>query len=166
MDTLATPTAAAPILFGAPAPPGELLPWSWAEQRLLAAHTYWIGTTRPDGRPHCRPVWGVWLPDGFWFSTGSLARHNLAANPQITVHLDSGTEVVIIEAVATAVSGAESLRAFLAAYNAKYGWDLFATNDEVADSSGAAGPAYHVRPRLVFGWEADMRAPTRWSFTD
>jgi hypothetical protein len=32
----------------------------------------------------------VWLPDGFWFSTGSLARHNLIANPQITVHLESG----------------------------------------------------------------------------
>jgi hypothetical protein len=26
MDALATPTAAPPVLFGAPAPPGELLP--------------------------------------------------------------------------------------------------------------------------------------------
>ena len=47
MDALATPTAAPPILYGAPAPPGELLPWSWAEQRLVAARTYWIATTRP-----------------------------------------------------------------------------------------------------------------------
>jgi hypothetical protein len=23
-----------------------------------------------------------------------------------------------------------------------------------------------VRPRVVFGWDADMQAPTRWSFTD
>jgi hypothetical protein len=82
------------------------------------------------------------------------------------VHLDSGTEVVIVEGAARAVSGTESLRAFVAVYNAKYSWDLFTTNDGVADSSGAAGPAYHVRPRLVFGWEADMRAPTRWSFAD
>jgi hypothetical protein len=78
LDALATPTAAPPVMFGAPAPPGELLPWSWAQQRLETARTYWIATTRPDSRPHCRPVWGVWLPDGFWFSTGSLARHNLA----------------------------------------------------------------------------------------
>ena len=69
MDALATPTAAPPVLYGAPAPPGDLLPWSWAEQQLVTARTYWIATTRPDGRPHCRPVWGVWLPDGFWFST-------------------------------------------------------------------------------------------------
>jgi len=106
----------------------------------------------------------VWLPDGFWFSTGSLARHNLVANPQITVHLDSGDQVVIVEGVAVAVSGAARLQAFLAAYNPKYGWDLAAAGDGVADSAGAAGPAYRVRPRVVFGWDADMRAPTRWSF--
>ncbi|UQT57067.1 pyridoxamine 5'-phosphate oxidase family protein [Streptomyces durmitorensis] len=46
--------------------PGELLPWAWAAQRLTAARTYWIATTRPDGRPHTRPVWGVWLEDGLW----------------------------------------------------------------------------------------------------
>jgi Pyridoxamine 5'-phosphate oxidase len=110
MDALATPTAAPPVLYGAPAPPGDLLPWSWAEQRLVAARTYWIATTRPDGRPHCRPVWGVWLADGFWFSTGSLARHNLAANPQITVHLESGDQVVIVEGVAAAVTGQRGCR--------------------------------------------------------
>ena len=166
MDALATPTAASPVLFGAPAPPGELLPWSWAEQQLVAARNYWIATTRPEGRPHCRPVWGVWLPDGFWFSTGSLARHNLAANPQITVHLESGNQVVILEGVAAAVTGASRLQAFLAAYNPKYDWDAAATDDEVTDSAGATGPAYRVRPRVVFGWDADMRAPTRWSFAD
>jgi hypothetical protein len=166
MDALPTPTAASPVLFGAPAPPGDLLPWAWAKQRLAAARNYWIATTRPDGRPHCRPVWGVWLADGFWFSTGSLARRNLAANPQITVHLESGDEALIVEAVAAAITGAEKLQPFLAAYNAKYGWDLFATDDGVADSAGAAGPAYRVRPRVVFGWDVGMRAPTRWRFPD
>jgi hypothetical protein len=149
-----------------PAPPGDLLPWSWAEQRLVAARTYWIATTRPDGRPHCRPVWGVWSPDGFWFSTGSLARHNLAASPQITVHLESGDQVVIVEGDAAAVTGADRLQGFLAAYNPKYDWDAAATDEGVTDSAGAAGPAYQVRPRVVFGWDADMRAPTRWSFAD
>ena len=139
MDALATPTAASPVLYGAPAPPGDLLPWSWAQQQLVAARNYWIATTRPDGRPHCRPVWGVWLADGFWFSTGSLARHNLAANPQITVHLESGDQVVIVEGVAAAVTGAGRLQAFLAAYNPKYDWDAAATDDGVTDSAGLPG---------------------------
>jgi hypothetical protein len=25
-------------------------------------------------------------------------------------------------------------------------------------------PVFRVRPRVVFGWDADLRAPTRWSF--
>jgi Pyridoxamine 5'-phosphate oxidase len=165
MDALATPTAAPPVLYGAPAPPGELLPWSWAERRLVTARHYWIATTRPNGRPHARPVWGVWLPDGFWFSTGSLARHNLAANPQITLHLESGSQVVIVDGVAAAVTGAGTLQAFLTAYNQKYDWGATATDEGVIDSAGAAvTPAYQVQPRVVFGWEADLRAPTRWSF--
>jgi len=81
------------------------------------------------------------------------------------VHLESGTEVVIVEGVA-AVAGVVRLEAFLADYNSKYGWDAFATDEGVAGSSGAAGPAYRVRPRVVFGWDTDLRTATRWSFAD
>jgi len=65
----------------------------------------WIATTRPDGQPHSRPVWGVWLDITFYFSTGSLATQNLAAQSAITVHLESGNEVVIIEGTAQQVTG-------------------------------------------------------------
>jgi hypothetical protein len=65
-----------------------------------------------------------------------------------------------------AVTGADPLRAFLAADNTKYDWDTVATDVGVADSSGAAGPAYRVRPRVVFGWDTDLRTATRWSFAD
>jgi hypothetical protein len=109
----------------------------------------------------------LWLPDGFWFSTGSLARHNLLTNPQITMHLESGDQVVIVEGVASLLTGAGRLQEFLAAYNQKYDWDAVATDEGVIDSAGAAvTPVYQVQPRLVFGWDADMRLPTRWSFTD
>src|SRR6266511_4118734 len=55
------------------------LPWRWATTRLTAARSYWIATTRPDGRPHTRPVWGVWLDGRFYFSTGSLAARKVSA---------------------------------------------------------------------------------------
>ena len=48
-----------------------LFPWSQVSDRMLAAHIYWIGTTRPNGRPHVMPVWGVWLDETFYFSTGA-----------------------------------------------------------------------------------------------
>jgi hypothetical protein len=162
-----TPTAATPLLYGAPAPPGELLAWSWAERRLVAARHYWIATTRPDGRPHTRPVWGAWLADGFWFSTGSLARGNLRTNPQITLHLERGDQVVIVEGVAAPVTGAGRLRAFVAAYNQKYDWGAAATDEGFIDSPGGpVTPVFRVRPRVVFGWDTDLRAPTRWSYAD
>jgi hypothetical protein len=38
-----------------------LLPWSWAEERLLAVHDYWLATVHPDGRPHVMPVEPRWI---------------------------------------------------------------------------------------------------------
>ena len=50
------------------------------------------------------PVWGVWLDDAFFFSTGRKSRkgQNLAANPACTVANDDGEEAVIVEGVASA----------------------------------------------------------------
>jgi hypothetical protein len=143
---------------------GELLPWNWAQERLAQARTYWIATTRLDGCPHCRPVWGVWLEEGFYFSTGSLAAENLATNHGITVHLESGDQVLILEGVAERAQQPDALDRFVRAYNAKYGWDISPTEDGVADSKGNAGPAFLVRPRVAFGWLKDLTNATRWSF--
>jgi hypothetical protein len=159
----AEPTPAAPILFGVQMPPGDLLPWSWALERLLGARNYWIATVRPDGRPHARPVWGVWQESRFWFSTGSLARHNLLVNPEITVHLENGDEVLVLEGIAEPVAG-EVLAPALPAYNVKYSWTARATETGLTDDQGTVGPAFAVMPRVVFGWESDMRTPTRWTF--
>lgn len=165
MPVLPAPVPSGPILFGVPAPPGALLSWAWAEQRLVGAREYWIATTRPDGRPHCRPVWGVWLADGFRFSTGSLATANLAANGEITVHLGDGQEVVILEGTARVDTERGSLQAMCDVYGPKYDYPISPTDDgAVRDAGGLGGPVHHVTPRVVFGWERDMTSPTRWTF--
>ncbi|UJW30954.1 pyridoxamine 5'-phosphate oxidase family protein [Saccharothrix sp. AJ9571] len=162
---LARPRVSAPAMFGAPAPAGALLPWEWAHQRLVEARDYWIATTRPDGRPHCRPVWGVWLADGFWFSTGSGAVRNLAADDRITVHLEDGQEVVIVEGVARTGRDREALQAMCDAYGPKYDYPISPREDgTVADASGLGGPAFLVLPQVVFGWGRDMTSPTKWTF--
>ena len=80
---LATPKASRPFMPGygiLDADSGRgLLPWSWAVERLSKSRNYWIASTWPDGRPHCVPVWGVWLDDGFYFSSGERSRK--ARNP-------------------------------------------------------------------------------------
>src|SRR5579884_1968676 len=100
------------------------LPWAHAEGRLEDALNYWLATTRPDGRPHVTPVWGVWVSDALYFDgipTSRWAR-NLAANPAIAVHLESATDMVIQEGtVEDTVTDADLAARIVEAWNAKYG---------------------------------------------
>ena len=88
-----------------------LLPWEWAAERLSVSHNYMVATTRPDGRPHVMPVWGVWLDDAFYFSTGRQSRkaRNLGANPHCVVSTDRAEEAVILEGLAEEVAEGASL---------------------------------------------------------
>src|ERR687885_452744 len=82
------PPASRPYMPGygivGPTEGSGLLPWSWAEQRLVASRNYWLASGRPDGRPHVMPVWGVWHQRSLWFSSsrGSRKARNLAADPR------------------------------------------------------------------------------------
>ena len=64
-----------------------------------AGRSYWVTTTRADGRPHAMPVWGLWLDGALWFSSDpdSVKGRNLAARPDAVVHLESGDEVCILD---------------------------------------------------------------------
>ena len=143
------------------------LPWSWAEQRLADARHYWIATTRPDGRPHCRPVWGVWVDGTICFSTGSLAAGNLAADPAISVQVeDDRGEAVIVEGTAAEVTDRALVERIVADYNPKYRSDL--------DPDALPGPFWAVRPQRVFAWVSDPSGTdggaafhgtaTKWTF--
>jgi len=72
--------------------------WIQVGEMLSGARNYWLGTTRPDGRPHAMPVWGVWLDDMFWFATDRRSRkgRNLARKPALVVHLESGDNVCLL----------------------------------------------------------------------
>jgi hypothetical protein len=136
-----------------------LLDWSWARQRLERAHNYFLATTCPDGRPHLMPIWGVWLHDAFYFSTGRASRkaRNLAANPACVITAENAAEAVIVEGVAQEV-GAAAFRKAGGPYKKKYGWKL----------DPALGPLFLVRPTKAFGFiekdELFTKTATRWEF--
>jgi hypothetical protein len=163
-QTKATPTASRPHMPGygiADASGGKgLLPWSWATERLSKAHTYWIATTRPGGRPHMMPVWGIWIDNSFYFSTGRDSRkaQNLISNPGCVVATEQAGDSVIIEGTARLVSETSLLKQCRAAYQLKYDWDMEANGE----------PFYEVRPAIVFGFietgDAFTETATRWTF--
>jgi hypothetical protein len=133
-----------PSSLGSLATPSGRLSWLWATERHTRARNSWIATTRPDGRPHSRSVWGVWLDGVFSFSTGSRAAQNLTVSPAISAHLESGSEVVLIEGVAETVSDVALVGLVVNLYNEKYHWNV--------DPNNVPGPFYAVRPQPAFGW--------------
>jgi hypothetical protein len=157
------PRAARPLIprgYGVPADASgaELLPWSWASERLADARSYWLCTTRADGRPHAMPVWAVWLDDALWFSTGreSQKSRNLARDARCVVHLESGDDVVVLEGEAVEDTNGERFQRFAAVYEAKYAYRV----------TPELGAVYVFRPRSAYTWrEADFpRSAARWLF--
>jgi len=146
---------------------GGLLPWSWARERLEKGRTYWLATTHPEGRPHVMPVWGIWLDNAFYFSTGDESRKakNLAANSQCSVATEIDFErgqkkaeikdSVILEGTAVRVTHKPTIQKFSKIYEKKYAWDM----------EGFSEPIYRVRPKIVFGLAAEFtETATRWTF--
>lgn len=147
--------------YGISSEPAGLLDWSWAVERLTAARNYWVCTVSSDARPHAAPVWGVWRDCSLYFSTDPTSRKgdNLAARGDITVHLESGDEVVIIDGAVRRIAKLSDVEWLAPAYEAKYGVDV--TTFPEKDSLWLA-----VEPRIVRGWrETDFpTSATRWVF--
>ena len=141
-------------------PTEEMVPWSAVGKQLADARNYWIVTASPTGRPHAMPVWGLWLDGAFYFSTDPSSRkaQNLAANPRLVVHLESGDDVVILEGAAEQLSGESVPSGFADAYDAKYGFRF--------DPSDPAIGVYRLRAHVVLAWrEKDFpKSATRYRF--
>jgi hypothetical protein len=152
--------------YGVPEHSEGLLPWEHVTERLAAALHYWICTTRPDGRPHATPIWGVFFEGNVYFDGSPETRRgkNLAANPAITVHLESGQDVVIVEGVVEQITPPD--RAFAerlaATYAAKYGALGYSPAPETWDGGGL----YRVTHRTVIAWTTFPGDMTRWRFAE
>jgi pyridoxine/pyridoxamine 5'-phosphate oxidase len=130
-----------------------MLPWSWADERLAASRSYWIVTASADGVPHAAPVWGVWVDGAVYFGTNPNSRkgRNIARDPRIVVHLESGDEVVILHGE---VALSDVGDAVLDAYEGKY------------DHRPPTTKLFRLAPRRALAWvEADYpRTATRFDF--
>ena len=153
-----------PVAFGVPKTEKGMLAWKDAAEQLAKARNYWVGTTRPDGRPHQMPVWGLWVRDRLYFGTDRRSRkaRNLAANPAVVVHLESADDVVIVEGEAVKVEYFDQalLKEIDRESFEKYGSHVTGQpkGDEVI---------YRLEPRVAFAWRTPQfpGSATRWTFT-
>jgi nitroimidazol reductase NimA-like FMN-containing flavoprotein (pyridoxamine 5'-phosphate oxidase superfamily) len=143
--------------YKVPADTAGLLSWAPTRERLEQAPNYWLCTVGPGGRAHVRPLWGVWLDNRLYFEGSPLTRwaRNMAANPQVSVHLESAGEAVIVEGTVEDVEdvGEELYTRVTDVYAAKY--DGYRPEDH---------GFYVLRPRIVYAWSAPLQDATRWTF--
>jgi nitroimidazol reductase NimA-like FMN-containing flavoprotein (pyridoxamine 5'-phosphate oxidase superfamily) len=139
-----------------------LLPWTWVARKMKLCRTFWLATIHPgttqaaQARPHVMPVWGVWVDDVFFFSTGRKSRkgQNLSANPACTIANDDGEEAVIVEGQARELVDVDVLERVAAAYKKKY----------KIDPRGMGEPIFKVEPTKVFAFieKSFPTSATRW----
>jgi hypothetical protein len=142
-----------------------MLSWALVRERLSGAQTYWIATTA-DGAPHAVPIWGVWLDEAFYFSTGRRSRKakDLAGDPRCVVGCEADDGAVVVEGVGRRLTDIEALRRLAGVYSEKYGWPVAVVGTGVADAHGNEGPVFEVSPRVIVAWDRFPVDATRFEF--
>ncbi|MGA8040216.1 MAG: pyridoxamine 5'-phosphate oxidase family protein [Acidimicrobiia bacterium] len=145
----------------------SFLTWDDVEQRLVEAKTYWLASTRPDGRPHVVPRWGIWLDGRFWYDGSPETRHarNVELNPSCTLHLEDGTAATIIEGTSgrsSPITG-DLGRRISNEYKRKYSGQGYSPEAD-AWSDAIAGGMRVVTPKLALAWSKFPADVTRFVF--
>jgi len=151
----------------------------WSRPRdLLAAIptqsgiTFFLGTVRPDGRPHAAGIGALWLDGDFYFTAGPVTRkaRNLAANPACTLSVRLEGIDLILEGEATRVTDQPTLEEAAHLYR-EGGWPAEVEGDAFTApfSAPSAGPPpwqlYRFTFHTAFGVAtAEPYGATRWRF--
>lgn len=140
--------------------------WEEMEHRLRESSNYWLSTTRPDGRPHVVPRWGVWLDGCFWYdgSPKTIHARNLQGNTHCVLHLESGKEVTIVEGTSgpSAPILGELGERLATEYARKYGPTYTPAPDAWSDE--VAGGMMVLTPLKAIGWTEFPADLTRYTF--
>jgi hypothetical protein len=157
----------------------EPLPWSRARDGLVSQPAsegtpYFLGTVRPDGRPHSAGVGAVWHDGDIYVVSGPTTRksRNLAATPACTISASVRDMDVVLEGEAHRVTDPDVLETLAERYR-QLGWEARVEGDAFTApySAPSAGPPpwhlYRVVIHTAFGVaSAEPYGATRWRFSD
>lgn len=145
--------------------PDDTLCWAEVAARLAPARTYWLCTTMPSGAPHAAPVWGVVTGGTLYLYSErrTVKARNLATDPRLVVHLESGEDVVIVRGTAQDLGAPARLIEVVAALAAKYTGE--SDPQYLPDADPAFDVVYAVRPQSAMMWRlADYEdSQRRWT---
>jgi hypothetical protein len=133
---------------------------------------FWLGTVRPDGRPHVMPVGILWHDGAFWFSAGAGTQKakNIARDPRCVVTISTTGIDIVAEGTAAKVTDEATLQRIADAFGASAGgWQPTVRDGAFWHeySAPSAGPPpwdlYRVTPTTFYGLaSAEPYGATRW----
>jgi Pyridoxamine 5'-phosphate oxidase len=151
----------------------------WSRPRdLLADGTperdipFFLGTVRPDGRPHAAGIGALWLDGDLYFTSGpgTQKSRNLAANPACTISARLESIDLVLEGEATRVVEPPTLERVAARYR-DGGWPAQVEGDAFTApySAPSAGPPpwqlYRFTVHTALGVAtSEPYGATRWRF--
>lgn len=153
------------------------LEWGTARDTLVAGlpkmeTPVFLGTARPDGRPHAAGVGALWHDGDVYFTSGPGTRkaRNLAANPACTLSVRVPGVDLVLDGEAVRVTDPAVLATAAAGYR-EGGWPAEVDGDALTApfSAQSAGPPpwhlYRFRFHTVVGvGTAEPFGATRWRF--
>jgi hypothetical protein len=131
-----------------------------------------LGTVRPDGRPHSAGIGPAWVDGELYFTSSPAARkaRNLAANAACTMSLRLPTVDLVLEGEAARVTDPATLESLAARYR-EGGWPAEVDGDALTApySAPSAGPppwhAYRLTFHTAFAVATtEPYGATRWRF--
>lgn len=148
MSPIATP-ARFPAEYGqTPTAMEEQLSWTDVAEQIAASPNYWLATTTNDGRPHLRPVDGVFVDATLAFGGSPAARwvQHLQQRHAVSVSLPDDDRAVVLEGDAELVTDEHLPIAELVS-------TANATKYPQYHTDGAVFlPFWALRPRRVYAW--------------
>ncbi len=153
------------------------LPWSRVREHLAPRALgpevpFFLGTIRPDGRPHAAGIGPIWINGNLYFTSGAGTQksRNLAVNSACTISVRLADIDVVFEGAATLTTDRPTLERAAELYRAG-GWPAEATDGALTApfSAPSAGPAPWQLYRFVFHTAvgvatAEPYGATRWRF--
>lgn len=129
--------------------------WTEVADRLAEARTYWLGSTTVSGAPHAAPVWGVVTGETLYLYSerSTVKARNLAADPRVVVHLESGEDVLIVRGVAEDLGPPATVPSVVTALAAKYTRPQ--DQQYLPDHDPDFDVVWAIRPRSAMAWQLD-----------
>ena len=128
----------------------DVLGWDDVAARIAGARNYWLATLRPDGRPHLRPVDGVFVDDALCFGGSPATRwvQHLQDRPAVSASLPDDDHAVILEGHAEVIEDPTDPLAIAMAPANRAKYPQYFRSDEPTPFH----PFWCLRPARVYAW--------------